>query len=128
MFVDEMQIAQAEVKQDSDVVATLKAAKALIADKSKLICETFARNVLGHPTAVLSSDAVGWCAAGALCKVQNVEPYSSAMRVGFDILNQAATYIHKRGFSVSYVNDTFGHDAVMQVFDQAIEKAEREGL
>lgn len=133
MFVDTKEAAK--VKQDSEVVATLKAAKALIADMSNWTQGTYCRQSDGSACQSHPQDATQFCAVGALWMVLGSKEgfYPMVYRSENTVAGRLLNYASKIGTSYTHphpvkVNDNLGHAAVMQMYDVAIEKAEREGL
>ena len=102
----------------------LRAARARIADPKNWTQNTFAKDADGVELTSydLSGDeysAVCWCAYGAIY-AESSEPFSDAGH----FLRRAARELFNS--TVIRVNDYFGHDAVMRLYDAAIAAAEAE--
>jgi hypothetical protein len=110
---------------------TLIKARALIADPARWTQNALARDAHGdsHPQAHPQSNniswdglrgddpqACSWCAIGA---VQHVEPSSLK---ALKLLDEAAET--RYGLSTANVNDVLGHEAVLEIYDHAIEEAQ----
>jgi hypothetical protein len=103
-------------------VETLRAAKAILVDKARWTRFTYARNSKGERVPPNDPCACSFCAVGALARVLGL-PINIVERdaeVG-KLLNRAA------GGVLPYsVNDGDGYDAVMAMYDRAIEFAAAE--
>lgn len=103
----------------------LIAARALIEDPSRWTTHSYAKDRDGHSVAEFSGQACKWCAAGALSRAI----YDCEGKYEFDqteASNGAWSAIHRASHlrfnhqSVITVNDQLGHEAVLQVYDDAI--------
>lgn len=102
-------------------VEILKAAKELISDPKRWTQGLFARNIEGLVSPVTSKDAVCWCAAGSLWRVDGPSPTIQSQReAAYELLSNAM------GGSVPDYNDTHTHIEVLAKFDEAIALAEEE--
>ncbi|UTS52108.1 hypothetical protein [Synechococcus phage BUCT-ZZ01] len=101
------------------MLETLIAAKDLIKDKKNWCRVNRAQNKKGQYVDPWHRSACQFCAVGAVQKVANYDNniYTSPEVV---LLNNVSRQIFGR--AVFMVNDEYGHDEVMQVFDKAIEK------
>lgn len=109
-------------------VDLLRAAKAKIIDKKNWTQGYYARDSQGVPALPDSPHATCWCASGAL----------NAVISCFEELDTTTTFLQsaarsERGQKIFYgltsiirINDYLEHAAVMQLFDLAIELAEKE--
>lgn len=105
---------------DSRIYTLLSEAQELIRDQKNWTTRSLARDCTDRPVALTRCiEACRWCALGALHKVTNtIEDYDMLEH----FLNQAARQIYPRyRYSVAYINDNNGHQAVMQLFDKAKE-------
>jgi hypothetical protein len=101
-------------------IELLKAARDLISDPAHHTTKAFARNGEGRRVTLLGNDpdAVCWCAVGAIqCLARNRYDRREAIKA----LDDVALDIF--GVSIVAVNDDRGHEAVMRVYDRAIEMA-----
>jgi len=98
----------AEVKQ------TLIKARELISKPENWTQRAAARTASGHRTSALSTNAVCYCAMGALLKISPL--YQGSRHI--DMLAKAMDD------SVAYYNDTHTHAEVLAMFDKAIELAD----
>lgn len=97
----------------------LRQAKALIEDEAHWCRGVGSRNKEGAPVLITSMDAYSWCAMGAvnLVRGRNSTPYNLLIEVAFGLF----------GMTPTAVNDTLNHAAVMQMYDEAIRRAEEKG-
>lgn len=107
-------------------VEALRIAKTRIADPDHWCQRSFARDASGEDVGWYSQYAVKWCAEGALrATVGDAHEVS-------DLLTAAAREVLGKAVSdiapVPTVNDQLGHDAVMEMYDRAIEAAEKLSL
>lgn len=123
MFVDEAQIA---VKTDSELVATLKAAKALIVDPKNWIKGKYASSVDDCEVSPLAKDAVKFCMVGALAKASGL---FSCSYPGDRLHEQRllAPFHKSVDGAIPFFNDHpfRQHHEVMAAFDAAIVEAEK---
>jgi len=98
------------------VKATLKAARAVIADKKRWTKEYFAVDMNGRPCEENCLDAVKFCALGALQFVDG--PFECEAE---DLLFNACERLFDLG--VADTNDIKGHAAILKAFDRAIKDA-----
>lgn len=119
MFVDEAQVG---VKTDSELVATLKAAKALIVDPENWIKGEYARDCYGFPIDPRADGAVSFCMIGALSRASGV--FNSGLPKGHPILQLLFQVVDG---NVPFFNDRpfRQHHEVMAAFDAAIVEAEK---
>lgn len=94
----------------------LIAARELISDPAKWTTGYYARTANGQCTNSENPDAVCWCAFGALWKVSNSRSNSA------NLLETAANHLFHE--DVVTVNDVMGHEAILKVYDLAIEYAD----
>ena len=96
---------------------TLKAARDLISDPARWTQNVSARDSMGRPTCPSASEAVCWCALGALGK---------ASRFNSDHVFEVRKLLLKQlGGSVVFIfNDTRTHAEVLALFDAAIAELE----
>ena len=114
------------------IIATLKTARELISDRERWTCRSHARDKHGDPRRVTDPDACQFCGMGALYRVADGhldarEQHNATMHLfcGIRALaksGQLPSYCQ----SLTFVNDDLGHWAIMEVYDRAIEIAERE--
>lgn len=95
----------------------LIAGRKLIEDPARWTQGHLARDAEGNKTAMINA-GVRWCAAGAVCRVDNQFLDINACTNAWSALNEAARKLHKR--PVVWVNDELGHEAVLKVYDLAI--------
>jgi len=97
----------AEIKQ------VLIKARNLISKPENWTQRAVARTPEGHRTSALSTNAVCYCAMGALIKIYPL--YQGSRHIG--VLAKAM------GADVAYYNDNHTHAEVLAMFDKAIELA-----
>jgi hypothetical protein len=102
-------------------VEILKAARALIEDPERWTQHEYAVKGDGSGTFSLDVDARQWCATGALQRVLAGQIASETE--AFIILESAAQDLDVDG--IIGVNDELGHAAVMQMYNKAIEIAQK---
>ena len=96
----------------NQVADILKEAKALISDKANWCQDTFSKqDADGHTQ---------YCAYGAFCTTADDSAYSQK---AYRFLNDAAATMYNFASAVR-VNDQYGHEAVMKMYDEAIRMAE----
>ena len=104
-------------------MSALRDAYELIKDEERWCQGHMAENRLGDPVAYDAFNAVRWCASGAVAKA-----FDGSGDTTMPLERAAAELfpeITKYGFNkVVCVNDRFGHEAVMQVFEKAIVQEE----
>lgn len=107
-----------ELKQ---VIANLKAAKALITKPENWTQKAFARTINNKLTDSCSADAVCYCAVGTIQKVSN-DVYES---LEYKLLSSAMVNkeLTNNQCYVAEYNDTHTHEEVLAKFDEAIELA-----
>jgi hypothetical protein len=103
-------------------VEVLIAAKTLIEDPERWTQHEYALRADGSGTFSLDVDARQWCATGALQRVQDSQ-IASETTEAFIILESAARTLDIDG--IVGVNDDLGHAAVMQMYNKAIEIAQK---
>jgi len=102
-------------------VEILEAARDLIANPARWTQGDFARDEGGVGVNADNGDAVCWCAVGGVRKVAESigELYEPNI-----LLDRASGELYPESESnVVWVNDRLGHDAVLRVYDRAIELA-----
>lgn len=105
----------------SQVNATLRRARARIAESERWTTWAYARNEAGQPTRVDSDDACCWDAVGAVdVESPDGEVYAHAMialaaATGIEATEEEAAIV-----AIAGVNDREGHQATIAVFDRAI--------
>lgn len=92
-------------------------ARKVIEDPAHWTTEFVARNKDGASVVSTSLEAVCWCAMGALLKCRK-EAFSDYDRAT-DLLNTVAWTMS--GMYFTELNDSMGHEAVLKMFDMAIE-------
>jgi hypothetical protein len=97
-------------RHDSPLVAGLQQARDLIADPKRWTTGTTARDVDGVPIHSRKPQAVSWCAIGAIQRVVPEHLSFYAIQALVDAC----------GVEVSLVNDRYGHEAILTLFDNAI--------
>jgi hypothetical protein len=103
-----------------DKKETLIKARALIADPAHWTTGDFARRALsGYSVDIHSPSAKCFCALGALARVRGPNNGGIFEGPAYPNLSAAARQLFNR--SIPYVNDHLGHDAVLKMFDKAIE-------
>lgn len=121
------------------VIDELIAAKALIATKATWTKKVFSRDAKGVGRPALSTEAVCWCAIGAVEKVKKDNHYAAELYAPVtpgDVIAgwrksptwylgaaNSLLFINK---NVAKTNDTLGFDAVHAVYDLAIALAEED--
>lgn len=101
---------------------TLEAARAVIADPSHWIQGELARDKDGNTISPDHPDACQWCGYGAVAKVTNCDD-NLAAKVE-DALRAAGRSLFPGEFFATDINDVRGHEAVMDVFNEAISQAD----
>lgn len=101
----------------SDALEQLRAARSLLADPAAWTRETYARDRYGDPVHSAFEEAACWCAYGAL------------ERQGASGNSEASEYLRRAALVLfdswpACVNDDRGHEAVLRMYDRAIELAE----
>lgn len=110
----------------------LIAARDLIADPAHWTRETVARDKRGRPTEPYNPNACQFCALGALTavfyqanplaltagQVNELDRVHEQAKRALRIAGEAGFGI--RSFTISTVNDRFGHEATLEMFDAAI--------
>jgi hypothetical protein len=101
-----------------DIIAT---AGRMLRDPACFTTGALARTSRGSPVRPKSSTAVKWCAVGAIYHVARADTDTDkhATKVGAALatLDLASNRMFKK--SISAVCDELGHEAVMQVYEQA---------
>ncbi len=95
---------------------TLKEARALIAEPETWTQDVGARDSLGQETEYDLSDAVSFCSLAAIYRVAG----SSAMT------DKAISKLDEIMDGITYFNDGHTHAEVLQLFDEAIARMEKE--
>jgi hypothetical protein len=111
----------------------LRYARAVIADPERWTRGALAVDQWGRSVETFDPAASKFCALGALDHVRpSQEEESGRFDVRFDVaFERADVYLHEAATqlfctTVAGVNDYFGYQAALRVFDRAIELAERE--
>jgi hypothetical protein len=107
----------------------LTAARKVIEKPEHFSQRTYARDKDGMHVSYLSTDAVAFCAAGAMGRVITHDAPTELGYEVVDLLDAAARAQYpgacptSRGAGIVYVNDTLGHEATLAMFDEAIRRA-----
>ena len=107
------------------VLAVLADAKLRITDPQHWCTEVFARDASGHERDPADPNVRQWCALGALiasCHFYYVGD-GEMITIHTDALDHLDRAVGDQHVSIEELNDSFGHDAVMRTYDQAIETA-----
>lgn len=104
------------------VVEILRAAREKISDPAHWTTRDYARDHRGLSADLLSNDAFCWCALGALWAASEGAEVFIESRANKLLLSAAGEI--RSGFGIVEVNDTLGHQAVLNMFDRAIANAE----
>jgi hypothetical protein len=107
------------VNEVQNVVTLLTQAKNRIADRNHWTTGWLARDKHGTEVESDHIDATYWCAFGALFREAKSYNRDSATTAQV-ALNEAAWKLYSS--RLEHVNDGIGHEAVLKVYDQAIEK------
>jgi len=103
-------------RHPAHVAPLIRRARERIEDRAHWTRYTLARDKHGRACDPRSNAAVSWCGVGALY----AEAETAADRVGAEVLVAAI------GASpLSHVNDTNGHQAVLDLFDRVLEENAR---
>lgn len=118
------------------IVDILMQARDLISDKEHWTMGVLARDKSGNDIPATIDAAYSFCARGALVSVINTEHKSCAVdldscqyltRACSQLYNTCSQLYNKGNYSyiikVAFVNDNFGHEAVMDIYDEAIKLA-----
>jgi hypothetical protein len=99
----------------------LREARAIIADPSRWTTGVAARKATGEKTSPLDGDAASFCAIGAIMRAAVGNPFreQAAQEFLYAYLEEA-----QPGRYITAINDTDGHEAVLNMFDKAIALAE----
>lgn len=105
---------------NAQTVRHLQSAKALIQDEVHWTRGTYARDANYDETDSLSPSAVCWCAIGALSKATDgwIDLHI------WDVIDKA-TYEVAGHTNTAKFNDSHSHAEVLELFDKAIEIAEK---
>jgi hypothetical protein len=101
------------------IAELLVQAKNKIADRSRWTTRYLARDKAGVPVCSNSPLATSWCAYGAVLLSSDAALETLACAA----LKEAA--INLFGRLPIHVNDILGHEAVMQMYDHAIQQAQK---
>lgn len=99
-------------------VEILRGARGKISEPRHWAQGDFARDIEGNPVSFASSDAVCWCARGAIYATDEFDSWGAIQLLRRAIEEQTGDP------AVARFNDTHGHTDVLAVFDRAIELAE----
>lgn len=102
----------------------LRQAKELIQDPHHWSTMALARDSTGYPVRPSSDSAVQWCALGALEKAAG----KTTIYKNAHLALRDAAFETAGECLLSVLNDNFGHTAVMQAYEKAIETSERKYL
>ena len=98
----------------------IREARDLISDESRWTQGALARNISGEPTISFGGEAVCWCALGAL-------NYAFSRQKVLRDLDEVIETFRALGFRkkhITDINDLQGHEPVLRVFDQVINRLE----
>jgi hypothetical protein len=116
-----------------NTVELLKAARELVANPKTWTKGEMARDANGHPTGWGDSDAVCWCAMGAMAKVDDDDDRRACFSADTH-LHRAARRLYPAAVKrrddmapLAAVNDVRGRKAALACFDAAIRSAKRAG-
>jgi hypothetical protein len=107
-------------------IKALKEARAIIADPARYVQNAMARDAHGSKISPRHPAAVCFCSMGALARTtdDHGETYERAMTrleyAGRVILSQYGIVLDPRLRSVPRVNDLFGREACLRMYDLAI--------
>lgn len=99
----------------------LTKARDLISNPDRWTTGHYARDDKGNGCDTLDERATCFCAVGALAHVNRQDLGFDTDMPGLEVLQQAADDLFEA--SPPAVNDHRGHDAILRVFDHAIEQA-----
>lgn len=115
-------------QQESNVVETLRAARALIAESKHWTQGGYARRSKRAEGTVgpHDPDAQAWCAVGALKRINGPHQHAAALLLAEAVLDQPVFSVGNAQDRIVHFNDADGrrHRDVVQAFDKAIAKAE----
>ena len=117
---------------DPKIITALVAARDLISDKQRWTRFVNARDEHGSPCSPLAARACQFCSVGALMRAADGHLTSHKRREAGNFLRFGAKEFEKnhhvflRSNSASSINDNYGHEAVLQMYDKAIQIAEGE--
>jgi hypothetical protein len=106
-----------------DAVTVARDVRALISDPDRWTTCAYARTAIGTKCAPLDPQAVQWCALGAVVRIAD-DARLERMIAG--ALCTAAADLGIGYGSPASINDQRGHDAVLKMYDRAIELLEQE--
>lgn len=108
---------------ERSTVEVLRAARERISDPERWTFHAFARDHESRKVAATSPAACSWCALGSLiCETGGaITPIQEQCE---ELLNRVGSELQH--LSLVGVNDRRGHTATLEMFDRAIEHAERE--
>ena len=106
-------------------IETLKAARELISDPARHTTGALARNAAGHICDPNSSNAVRFCALGAIRRAAKAERLPICPGTS-ELLQAAKEMNHFWSPGVVEINDFGTHADVLTMFDRAIALAENE--
>lgn len=106
-------------------IEILIAARDLISNPARWTQNFLAKDEYEYHVDPLSPDAVCWCAFGAIEKVGDDWKSFLLGKGASKFLVEASEELFRDG--VSTVNDTLGHQAILAVYDRAIELAGQNG-
>lgn len=110
----------------------LKDARALIAPYERWCRGQSAHDRAGKDCPARSQEATCWCASGAIDRTWNGPRLGSEVATvnrAYMAMNDAVGVLHPDlGLSFIGINDRFGHEAILKVFDHAITQLEREAV
>ncbi|MEM7223746.1 MAG: hypothetical protein AAF495_12245 [Pseudomonadota bacterium] len=97
-------------------------ARNLISDKTRWCRCALAQDEAERGVNPSDATARKWCAVGAL---EHCSPTVGLYKAAYDLLLKAAGSLYHR--RLDFVNDELGHEAVLEVYNRAIELARQEG-
>ncbi len=117
-----------DTTEQLSAVEVLTRAKALIANKANWTTQKFARDENNFEIESTDKHACKFCALGALNRITRARDddidLDKASTIAHEYLYEASNRV--ASYSITYVNDNIGHEAVMRVYDFAIAIAKNE--
>lgn len=108
--------------EERSTVEILKAARERISDPERWTTRVGARDQAGDATLVLDPNACKWCALGS------IEAETNGPGVLYAEASAALFLGTQNEYGVVGTNDHLGHDAVLAMYDRAIQLAEQEAM
>lgn len=106
-------------------IEILKNARSIINTPDNWTQDAVARNNINEKVSAHSSEAVCWCAMGAMYKASKNNLSEDYQKAFYFLDSEAKNTIY---FTVLNFNDKTDHEAVLGLFDRAIERAIRSYL